>query len=49
MLTAAGLLVAITASWFYTYLSSRLETLDLEMQNASLELVNRLVLYRHPR
>ena len=42
--TAFGLLVAIAASYFYTYLSSRLETLDLEMQNASLDLLNRLVL-----
>ena len=44
--TALGLLVAIIASWFYTCLSSRLETLDTEMHNASLDLLNRLSLYR---
>ncbi len=45
-LTALGLLVAILTSWLYTYLSSRMETLDLEMQNASLDLINRLVLLK---
>jgi len=40
------LVVAIAASCFYTYLSNQLETLDLEMQNASLDLVNQLILYR---
>lgn len=45
-LTALGLPVAIVASWSYTYLSSRLENFDLEMQNASLDLVNQLILYR---
>ncbi len=44
--TALGLLVAISASWFYTYLSTKLEAIDLEMQNASLQLVNQLILYR---
>lgn len=45
--TALGLLVAIVASWSYTYLSNKLETLDLEMQNASLDLVDQLILYGH--
>jgi biopolymer transport protein ExbB/biopolymer transport protein TolQ len=45
-LTAFGLLVAIIASCFYTYLSNKMETLDLEMRNASLNLVNQLTLLR---
>lgn len=44
--TALGLLVAIAASWIYSYLSSELETFDLEMQNASLPLINQLILFR---
>jgi len=44
--TALGLLVAIFASCFYTYLTNRLESLDTDMQNASLDLLNRLVLLK---
>jgi hypothetical protein len=40
--TALGLLVGLISLWFYKYLSGRLETLDREMDNASLELVNQL-------
>lgn len=52
ILTSLGLAVAIVASWIYSYLSSELETLDLEMQSVCLQLLNQLVLYRprpHPR
>jgi len=45
-MTALGLLVGIIASCFYAYLSNRLESLDTEMHNASLDLLNRLSLYR---
>lgn len=44
--TALGLLVGLTAHWGYKYLTGRLAALDREMENASLELVNRLSLYR---
>jgi len=40
--TACGLLVAVPALAGYQYLRSRVEVLDREMENASLELVNRL-------
>jgi hypothetical protein len=40
--TAFGLLVGLVSLWFYEYLTSRLHTLDLEMENASLELLNQL-------
>jgi hypothetical protein len=40
--TAFGLLVGLMSLWFYKYLTSRLLTFDLEMENASLELLNQL-------
>ncbi|MFN0171809.1 MAG: MotA/TolQ/ExbB proton channel family protein [Bryobacteraceae bacterium] len=40
---AMGLLVAIPALWCYRYLCSEIEGFDIEMQNASLRLVNYLV------
>lgn len=40
--TALGLLVGLMALWAYEYLSTRLQTLDLEMENASRELLNQL-------
>jgi biopolymer transport protein TolQ len=46
LVVALGLLVGILASWFYTHLQNQIETLETEMQDASLDLLNRLVLYR---
>jgi biopolymer transport protein ExbB/TolQ len=43
--TAMGLLVGLTSLWCYRYLADRLEDFDLEMENASLDLVNRLIVY----
>jgi biopolymer transport protein ExbB len=40
--TALGLSVAVLAFCFYKYLSARLENFDVEMQNASLELIDEL-------
>ncbi len=40
--TAFGLLVGLVSLWFYEYLTGRLRTFDLEMETASLELVNLL-------
>jgi signal peptidase I len=40
-----GLLVAILALWFHRYLNNDLEAFDLEMKNASVDLVNRLVVH----
>jgi hypothetical protein len=40
--TAFGLLVGIVALWCYRYLETRLQTLDHEMETASLELLNQL-------
>jgi hypothetical protein len=40
--TAFGLLVGLVSLWFYKYLAARLCTFDLEMENASLELLNQL-------
>jgi biopolymer transport protein TolQ len=40
--TAAGLLIAIFASWSHRYLCVQLEVLDGEMRAASLELANLL-------
>ena len=44
--TALGLLVGIIALWCYRYLESSLETLDQEMESASLELLNQLARFR---
>jgi biopolymer transport protein ExbB/TolQ len=35
-----GLLVAVIAFWFHQYLSNQLQAFNLEMQNASVDLVN---------
>jgi hypothetical protein len=40
--TAFGLFVGLVSLWFYRYLTDRLRTFDLEMENASLELLNQL-------
>lgn len=40
--TALGLLVGLVALWSYEYLAARLRSLDLEMENASKELLNQL-------
>jgi len=40
--TAFGLLVGLMSLWFYRYLTGRLRTFDLEMENASLDLLNQL-------
>jgi hypothetical protein len=45
--TALGLAVGLMALWTYEYLSARLRTLDLEMESASLDLLNQLT--RFPR
>ena len=45
--TALGLLVGLVALWSYKYLAGRLHSLDLEMENASKELLNQLS--RFPR
>ena len=39
---AFGLAVGLMALWFYRYLSTRLDAIDFEMENASLDLLNRL-------
>lgn len=44
--TIAGLLVAIPAAWFHNYLTDRLELFNVEMQLASLELLNYLSVRR---
>jgi biopolymer transport protein ExbB/TolQ len=43
--TALGLLVAIPTLWCYKYLSSEVEAFDLEMENASVELLNYLIIH----
>ena len=40
--TALGLFVALLAFCFYKYLSARLEDFDIEIGNASLELIDEL-------
>ncbi len=42
VLSALGLLVALFALGLHRYLSTELEEFDSQMQNASLELTNRL-------
>jgi biopolymer transport protein ExbB/TolQ len=44
--TAAGILVAIFAAWGHSYLCRQLESVDLEMRVAALELANSLSLLR---
>jgi hypothetical protein len=44
--TALGLLIGLISLWFYRYLSGQLESMDREMSNASLGLVNQLTRYR---
>jgi len=43
--TALGLGIGLAALWGYRYLTGRLETFDLEMNNATLELANQLSIY----
>jgi signal peptidase I len=40
-----GLFVAVIAFWFHQYLRYQLQAFDLEMQNASVDLVNRLIVH----
>ncbi len=40
--TAFGLLVGVVSLWFYRYLLGRLDTINLEMENATLDLRNQL-------
>jgi len=42
LFTAFGLAVGLMSLWFYRYLTGRLRTFDLEMENASLDLLNQL-------
>ena len=42
LLTVFGLGIAIVAWWAYRYFNSCLDTFELEMQSASVELLNRL-------
>jgi hypothetical protein len=42
---ALGLAVGILAVWFYRYLSIQMESFDLEMKSASVDLVNWLVVH----
>jgi hypothetical protein len=42
---ALALEAGLAALWCHRYLTGTLETLDLEMNNATLELANRLGLY----
>jgi biopolymer transport protein ExbB/TolQ len=43
--TALSFLVALPAFWCYKYLWSQVETFDLEMENASVQLVNCLMVH----
>jgi hypothetical protein len=43
--TALGLLVGLISLWSYRYLTGQLESIDREMSNASLGLVNQLTRY----
>jgi len=38
--TALGLFVAVPAVWAYNYFTNRVEALDVEMDNSSMELIN---------
>lgn len=42
---ALGLLVAVPALWCYKYLRSEMETFDIGIRNATLELLNHLILH----
>ena len=44
--TGLGLLVGLVSLWCYRYLTGRLSTIDLEMENASLDLLNQLSRFR---
>jgi hypothetical protein len=46
--TAFGLLVGLVALWSFEYLNGRLRSVDQEMDNASLELLNQLGRFPHP-
>jgi biopolymer transport protein ExbB/TolQ len=43
--TVLGLLVAVPAVWLYNFFSTRLEVFDIEMELASLELMNYFLLF----
>jgi signal peptidase I len=43
--TVLGLAVAILAWWYHQYLSRELETIDLQMESAHVDLINRLVVH----
>jgi hypothetical protein len=47
--TLLGLLVAISAFCLYRYLSGQIETFELEMENASGQLISSLVIHLHRR
>ncbi len=40
--TAFGLAIGLMSLWFYRYFTARLETFDIEMENATLDLLNQL-------
>ena len=42
---AIGLVVALVAFWSYRYLSDRLRAFELEMENTTTDLINRLTVY----
>jgi hypothetical protein len=44
--TAFGLLVGLISLWCYRHLTGRLSTIDLEMESASLDLLNQLSRFR---
>ena len=44
--TALGLLVAVPAVWAFNYFTSRVEALDVEMDNSSMELINYFITRR---
>jgi hypothetical protein len=44
--TALGLIVALISLWCYRYLAASLETVDIEMQKAPLQLLNQLASFR---
>src|SRR5260370_1437798 len=47
--TALGLLVAVPAVWCYNYFTSKVEGVDIEMENSAVEVVNYLVIRTEQR
>jgi signal peptidase I len=43
--TLLGLIVGVPAFWCYQYLTSQMEVFDMEMENATSDLLNRLIVY----